>query len=78
MELEDRLKRNISVLYAFSFCWLALVIIPVVVPFFTSKGLSLAGPGPGAGDPGRLRRGPGAGEDRGSPPPSHRHAPGAR
>ena len=42
MELEDRLKRNISVLYAFSFCWLALVIIPVVVPFFASKGLSLA------------------------------------
>ena len=36
------LKRNINLLYAFSFCWLALVIIPVIVPFFASKGLSLA------------------------------------
>lgn len=40
--LDLRLRRNISVLYAFSFCWLALVIIPVIVPFFASKGLSLA------------------------------------
>ncbi len=40
--LDLRLKRNIGVLYAFSFCWLALVIIPVIVPFFASKGLSLA------------------------------------
>ena len=29
-------------LYGFSFFWLALVIIPVIVPFFESKGLSLA------------------------------------
>ncbi|MEM7279820.1 MAG: MFS transporter [Pseudomonadota bacterium] len=36
-----QLRQNISVLYAFSFCWLALVIIPVMVPFFASKGLSL-------------------------------------
>ena len=42
MNIERKLKRNIGVLYAFSFCWLALVIIPVVVPFFASKGLSLA------------------------------------
>ncbi len=42
MNLEAKLKRNIAVLYAFSFCWLALVIIPVIVPFFASKGLSLA------------------------------------
>lgn len=39
---ELQLKNNIKVLYAFSFCWLALVIIPVMVPFFASKGLSLA------------------------------------
>jgi len=39
---EFQLKNNIRVLYAFSFCWLALVIIPVVVPFFASKGLSVA------------------------------------
>ncbi len=37
-----QLRRNINVLYAFSFCWLAMVIIPVIVPFFASKGLSLA------------------------------------
>ncbi|MFT7219484.1 MAG: MFS family permease [Candidatus Azotimanducaceae bacterium] len=37
-----QLKRNIRVLYAFSFCWLALVIIPVMVPFFATKGLSLS------------------------------------
>lgn len=36
------LRKNINLLYAFSFCWLALVIIPVMVPFFASKGLSLA------------------------------------
>lgn len=39
---ERQLKNNIQVLYAFSFCWLALVIIPVAVPFFASKGLSVA------------------------------------
>ncbi|MBT4159924.1 MAG: MFS transporter [Gammaproteobacteria bacterium] len=39
---ELQLKKNISVLYAFSFFWLALVIIPVIVPFFATKGLSLA------------------------------------
>lgn len=37
-----QLRRNINVLYAFSFCWLAMVIIPVIVPFLASKGLSLA------------------------------------
>lgn len=37
-----QLRNNIRVLYAFSFFWLALVIIPVMVPFFASKGLSLA------------------------------------
>jgi MFS family permease len=36
------LRRNLNVLYAFSFCSLALVIIPVIVPFFATKGLSLA------------------------------------
>lgn len=40
--LARRLKRNIPVLYVFSFFWLALVIIPVIVPFFESKGLTLA------------------------------------
>ena len=37
-----QLRRKINVLYAFSFCWLAMVIIPVIVPFLASKGLSLA------------------------------------
>ncbi len=36
------LRKNINLLYAFSFCWLAMVIVPVMVPFFASKGLSLA------------------------------------
>ena len=39
---ELQLKQNIKILYAFSFFWLALVIIPVIVPFFATKGLSLA------------------------------------
>lgn len=39
---EQQYQRNITLLYAFSFFWLALVIIPVIVPFFASKGLSLA------------------------------------
>lgn len=39
---EQQLKKNIRILYAFSFFWLALVIIPVIVPFFATKGLSLA------------------------------------
>lgn len=37
-----QLKRNLKLLYVFSFFWLALVIIPVIVPFFATKGLSLA------------------------------------
>jgi MFS family permease len=37
-----QLNKNLTLLYAFSFCWLAMVIIPVIVPFFASKGLSLA------------------------------------
>lgn len=40
--MEQKLKRNIGVLYVFSFFWLAMVIIPVLVPFFESKGLTLA------------------------------------
>ena len=40
--MDKKLKRNIGVLYVFSFFWLSLVIIPVIVPFFESKGLSLA------------------------------------
>jgi len=39
---ELELKRNLKLLNAFSFFWLALVIIPVIVPFFATKGLSLA------------------------------------
>ncbi len=39
---SQQLIRNIRVLYLFSFCWLALIIIPVIVPFFQSKGLSIA------------------------------------
>ncbi len=40
--MEKKLERNIPVLYLFSFFWLSLVIIPVIVPFFESKGLSIA------------------------------------
>lgn len=40
--MDKQLRRNIWVLYGFSFFWLSLVIIPVIVPFFESKGLSLA------------------------------------
>ncbi len=40
--MERKLKRNIPVLYLFSFFWLSMVIIPVIVPFFESRGLSLA------------------------------------
>lgn len=39
---RQQLEKNLALLYAFSFCWLAMVIIPVIVPFFASKGLSLA------------------------------------
>lgn len=41
MEVK-KLKRNIPVIYGFMFFWLALVIIPVMVPFFQSRGLSVA------------------------------------
>ena len=40
--MQQKLKRNIPVLYLFMFFWLSLVIIPVMVPFFQSKGLSVA------------------------------------
>tara|TARA_R110002072_G_scaffold3830_8_gene27436 strand:+ start:29918 stop:31132 length:1215 start_codon:yes stop_codon:yes gene_type:complete len=40
--MEKKLKRNIPILYLFMFFWLALVIIPVMVPFFQSRGLSVA------------------------------------
>ncbi len=40
--MEEKLRKNIPLLYVFSFFWLAMVIIPVMVPFFASKGLSLS------------------------------------
>jgi MFS family permease len=40
--MENKLKRNIPILYLFMFFWLSLVIIPVMVPFFQSRGLSVA------------------------------------
>lgn len=40
--MERKLERNIRVIYLFSFFWLAMVIIPVIVPFYESKGLTLA------------------------------------
>jgi MFS family permease len=36
------LKRNVPLLYAFGFFWVSMVIIPVLVPFFESRGLTLA------------------------------------
>ena len=40
--MDTRLKRNIWMLYIFSFFWLAMLIISVIVPFFESRGLTLA------------------------------------
>ena len=40
--MNKRLQRNIWLMYLFSFFWLFMIIIPVIVPFFESKGLSLA------------------------------------
>ena len=40
--MNKKLQRNIPVLYLFSFFWLSMVIIPVIVPLFESKGLNLA------------------------------------
>ncbi len=42
MTMETKLRRNIWILYCFSFFWLAMVIMPVIVPFFESRGLGLA------------------------------------
>ena len=39
---KRKLQRNIPVIYLFMFFWLALVIIPVMVPFFQSRGLTVA------------------------------------
>ncbi|XOV88699.1 MAG: MFS transporter [Pseudomonadota bacterium] len=40
--MNTKLRTNIGVLYIFSFFWVAMVVIPVMVPLFESKGLSLA------------------------------------
>ncbi len=40
--MNRKLQRNVPILYVFSFFWLSMVIIPVMVPFFESRGLSLA------------------------------------
>lgn len=40
--MEKQLNRNIWMLYIFSFFWLSMVIISVIVPFLQSRGLSLA------------------------------------
>lgn len=40
--METRLKRNIKVIYALSFFHTFMLIVPVLVPFFQSKGLTLA------------------------------------
>ncbi|MDO8908163.1 MAG: MFS transporter [Pseudohongiella sp.] len=40
--MENRLKRNIKVIYALAFFHMFMLIVPVLVPFFQSKGLSLA------------------------------------
>jgi MFS family permease len=40
--MKDQLQRNIWVLYVFSFFWLSMVIIPIIVPLFESRGLNLA------------------------------------
>lgn len=40
--MNKKLKRNITILYFSSFFWLAMVVMPIIVPFFQSKGLDLA------------------------------------
>ena len=40
--MNKKLQKNIPILYVFSFFWLSMVIIPVIVPFFESRGLTLA------------------------------------
>lgn len=40
--MKQQLENNIPILYAFSFFWMAMVIIPVAVPLFESRGLDLA------------------------------------
>lgn len=40
--MENSLKRNINLVYALSFFHMFMLIVPVLVPFFQSKGLSLA------------------------------------
>lgn len=40
--MPEKLKRNITAIYALGFFHSFLVIVPVIVPFFMSKGLSLA------------------------------------
>ena len=40
--MKNKLERNLPVLYGFSCCWLSMVIIPVIVPLFESRGLTLA------------------------------------
>ena len=40
--MEHKLRRNIKVIYALAFFHMFMLIVPVLVPFFQSKGLSLA------------------------------------
>jgi len=40
--VSRKLKRNISLIYGLSFFQCFMLIVPVIVPFFASKGLSLA------------------------------------
>ncbi|WP_169792300.1 MFS transporter [Pseudohongiella spirulinae] len=42
MNREQKLKRNINVVYGLAFFHMFMLIVPVMVPFFQSKGLSLA------------------------------------
>ncbi|OFE11587.1 hypothetical protein PHACT_13690 [Pseudohongiella acticola] len=40
--MVEKLQRNINIVYALAFFHMFLLIVPVLVPFFQSKGLSLA------------------------------------
>ncbi|MBU2098530.1 MAG: MFS transporter, partial [Gammaproteobacteria bacterium] len=40
--MESKLRRNIKVIYALAFFHTFMLIVPVLVPFFQSKGLTLA------------------------------------
>jgi hypothetical protein len=40
--VQKKLHRNIKIIYGLAFFYSFMLIVPVIVPFFMAKGLSLA------------------------------------